>query len=220
MSHEYDTYEKYYREVKAMAKRYYDFAQEGAEEIRTPAFDPPGEIDEVPHWAIVEAAINNHKLLQYYKRSVVYHSESGFYGEGGERYYGDPKDQQEALFQMAQAGLYNDVIKKVRHIEETREDLDEAINLIEGPIYDEGVRFEYEYYQNLSSKEPQTYTLESVSRLGDEWAVIDPNGNRFEVISPKVAVNQRDQYVPEFALKLFLDNICAKQDRMIEINEE
>jgi hypothetical protein len=220
MTNEYETFEQYYREVKSLAKRYYDWAEEGAEEIRSEAFNPDEIPENVPEWAIVEAAIEHHKLLQYYKRSVVHHCDSGFYGEGGMRYWNDPEDQDEALFQMAAAGLYNDVLKKVRHIKETREDLGEAINLIEGPMYDDGVRFEYDYYQTLSSKDPQTYVLESVSRLGDEWRVYDPNGVSFEVISPKVAVDQRDQYVPEFALKLFLDNICAKRDREIEVNNE
>jgi len=219
MTHKYDTYEKYYSEVKAMAKRYYDYAEEGAPEIRSRAFNPDEIPDEVPQWAIVEAAMENHKLLQYYRSSVVYHCQEGFYGEGGQRFFNDPKDQSEALSQMARAGLYNDVLKKVRHIEKTREDLGDALKLIEGPMYDKGMMLYYDYHQHLSSDDSQTYTLEKVAKLGNEWRVVDPDGVSFEVISPDVVVENRDQYIPEYALKLFLDNVCARRDNQMDSSE-
>jgi hypothetical protein len=211
MSNKYDTFESYIREVQATAKKYYDWGQEGAEEISSSAFNPDDFPDEIPLWAIAEAAVENHKLVQYYQRCVIYHSEEGFYGEGGERYYNNPEDQHEAVNQLALAAFYNDIITKLRFIEETREGLGEAINLIEGPIYGRGVKFDYDYYIRLSSKEPVTYTLECLR--GDEWRMYDPDGEPFEVISPHVAVDERDRPIPEYTLKLYLDNVCARRER-------
>jgi hypothetical protein len=215
MSNKYDSFEAYIREVQATAKRYYDYSREGGDEIRTSAYNPDEIPEDVPLWAIAEAAVENHDLIQYYQRCVIYHAEEGFYNEGGERYYNDPDDQQEAVQQLALAGFYNDVITKLRFIEETRDDLGEAINLLEGPIYGKGVRFEYDYYIHLSSKEPVTYTLECLR--GDEWRVYDPDGEPFEVISPRVAVRNADREIPEYSLKLFLDNVCARRERDREI---
>ncbi|QIR31268.1 hypothetical protein M1M18_gp032 [Halorubrum virus Serpecor1] len=217
MTNKYDSFESYNNEVQATAKKYYDWGMEGAEEIRSSAFNPNEIPDDVPMWAIVEAAVENHELVQYYQRCVIYHCDNGFYNEGGERYYDDPEDQQDAVSDLAHAGLYNDVLNWVRFIEETREDLGEAINLLEGPIYDGGVRFEYDYYINLSAKEPVTYTLESIGQ--GEWRMYDPDGEPFEVISPRVAVRNADRQIPEYSLKLFLSNICARRERERETSE-
>lgn len=207
---EYNSYEEYHNEVQAMAKRYSDWAREGAEEIRTSRFDPEHH-EEIPNWAIAHAALNNHKLIQYYKRSVVKWCQEGFYNQGGEMYYDSPEDQEESLLMLAKAGLFNDLISKIRHIEETREKLGEAIQLIEGPIMEEGVSLEYKYSPSMSSDSTMTYTFEC---LGEgEWRMYDPDEVGFEVISANVAVESRDQYVPEYGLKLFLDNICAKRER-------
>ncbi|AAL54939.1 hypothetical protein HfxHF1_120 [Halophage HF1] len=217
MSNKYDTFEAYVKEVQSTAKRYYDFALEGAEEIRTPAFDPPELPDEIPDWAIAEAAIENHELLMYYQRCVVYHCDNGFYGEGGDRYYHDPEDQADALEDLAYAGFYNDIISKIRFIRSLREDLGDAIQLIEGPLHGKGVRYEYDYYVHLSSEDPLTYIIESLGQ--SEWRMYDPDGTPFEVISPRVAVNNADRPIPEYSLKLFLDNICARQERKRETSE-
>ncbi|UBF20305.1 hypothetical protein M1M41_gp026 [Halorubrum sodomense tailed virus 4] len=217
MSNKYDTFESYIREVQTTAKRYYDYAREGGDEIRCSAFDPDELPDDVPLWAIAEAAVENHELIQYYQRCVIYHAEEGFYNEGGERFYHDPEDQQESVQQLALAGFYNDIITKLRFIEETREDLGEAIQLLEGPLHSRGVRYEYDYYIRLSSKDPVTYTLEALGQ--GEWRMYDPDGEPFEVISPRVAVENADRPIPEYSLKLFLDNICARRERERETSE-
>ncbi|AGM11070.1 hypothetical protein HRTV5_100 [Halorubrum tailed phage 5] len=217
MTNKYDTFESYIREVQATAKRYYDYALEGAEEIRTPAYCPNELPEEIPLWAVAEAAVQNHELIQYYQRCVIYHAEEGFYNEGGERFYNDPEDQSESVQQLAYAGLYNDIITKLRFIEEAREDLGEAINLLEGPLHSKGVRYEYDYYVHLSSKEPVTYTLEALGQ--GEWRMYDPDGEPFEVISPRVAVENADRPIPEYSLKLFLSNICARRERERETSE-
>jgi len=218
MSNKYDSFEAYIREVQATAKRYYDYSREGGDEIRTSAYNPDEIPEDVPLWAIAEAAVENHDLIQYYQRCVIYHAEEGFYNEGGERYYNDPEDQQESVHQLALAGFYNDIITKLRFIEEIRDGLGEAINLLEGPLHSRGVQYEYDYHINLSSKEPVTYTLEALGQ--GEWRMYDPDDEPFEVISPRVAVKNADREIPEYSLKLFLDNICARREREREKEDE
>lgn len=209
---QYKTAEDYREAVQNTAKKYFDWGEAGMEEIRSSAYNPEDHPEEgVPDWAIAYAAVEHHELVQYYGRFVIHHADNGFYNEGGAQFYNDPENQTESVRQLAHAGFFNDILTEVRHIRRTRTDLGKAVKMIEGPILGDGYELTYEYEEGIVDPEIREYTFECLSE--GEFRVRDPDGIAFEVISPRVIVENRDDKIPEYALELFLDNMCAKRER-------
>lgn len=209
MSNKYETYEQYWSQVQRTATI-------ELEETREHAEDEGIEVEDLPAVSS-EYAVENSSIVNNYPRSIICHTDQGFEGEGRMRFLENREFEDNAPSQMlhalASAAYFNDVKEAIDRILEARDDLGECVNLIDddAPIYSEGVTFEYEYEKGLSDPEVLTYTLESVDSLGGEWFMLDPDGEHFETISPRVMVE--DAAVPEQKLKLKLDNLCAKRER-------
>lgn len=205
MTDEYETYEQYWEKVKRTAAIEFEETAEYYEEEDYRA-------DEIPEVA-AEYAVENSHFVNNYPRTIIYHTDEGFYGNGHERFVAyrefEDNDSMRMLHALAQAAFFNDVEEAIERLIESRDDLGECLRLIDDELYSEGVTAEYDYEKGLSDPEVITYHLEHITE--GEWRMFDPDGEQFEVISPRVMVE--GSTVPEFKLKLKLDNICAKRER-------
>jgi hypothetical protein len=207
MNEEYDTFEKYWEKVQRTALIELKETEEYAEE--------DGLSEHQIASSAADYAVDCSDLVRNHPRTVIYHCDNGMYDSGYDGYLrgvefenNDPRDM---VRQLACAGFYNDVKTVIDRILEAREDLGTANRLIEGTLWSEGVEAEYEYESGLIEPEYHTYKFEHISE--GEWRVFDPNGVAFEVISPRVMVD--DATVPVQRLKLKLDNLCARRQRLL-----
>lgn len=205
MSNNYETYEQYWEKVQRTAGIEYDEQKEHGE----------GGLEDNFASEAAKATVEWCSIVNNYPRSIIYHTNHGFEGEGrvlfiDNREFED-NDPSEMLHSLASAAYFNDVKAAIESLLEAREELGDCVNLIDDdvPVYSEGVTFEYEYEKGLRDPVIITYYLEHISE--GEWRVLDPDGEQFEVISPRMMVD--DAVVPEKTLKLKLDNLCAKRER-------
>lgn len=166
-----------------------------------------------------EYAAENDQLTIYSPRTVIYHTDQGFEGEGHDRFVAHHEfrenDATTMLHGLARAAYFNDVRNVLENVYSFRDDLGECTALIDSTIWSEGVEFEYEYIRNtMDGDVAYTFTLEHLGSC--EWRMRDPNGLSFEVISPKIRVTQSDSLIEEKSLKVWLDNICARRLRELD----
>lgn len=216
MTEEIDTYEKYWKRVQRTALISFNEVAEEAE-------NNDEELHDGEH--ILDAAEYSMEtgLSQKSPRTVINFTQEGFYGRGQDLYLRGQEfngsDPRVMLYSLAHAAFYNDVRSVLENIVDYRNDLGECVGLIEGPIYDEGVEFEYDYEKSEYIEgdyviETYTFTLRNVG--AGCWTMEDPKGLVFENISPKIYVTEDDVEIPVRSLKILLDNICAKRLREIE----
>lgn len=172
--------------------------------------------------SVAEQATEGSREYDFYPRAVIFHADNGFHGEGAERFitHHDLDDPTDMIHHLARAAYFNDLKHFITLIQETRDSLGEAVNLIdEGPLWSDGVEFEYVYEKGLSDPEEFTFTFEHYG--GGAWGMFDHNGDHFETISPKAFFHNRPDEddlnwsIPEVAFELWLDNMCAKRLREI-----
>lgn len=159
-------------------------------------------------------SLEGNSTVNNYPRTVIYHTDSGFYGDGHDLYLRDVEfednDSMQMINALARAAYYNDIQEALEFLIETRESLGECMALVgDHPIWDSGVVVEYEYEHGLVDPETVTYTLECIGE--GEWKMFNPEDEAFEVISPDVMVGDSD--FPERKLDIKLSNICAREMR-------
>lgn len=196
---------------------YRDEVESTAQTILDKLEDYPEDYDD--EWEVIHETVDFHG---YVTKNHLFLPVIQFASNDPEEWKTYVKDSEEnhwkVLGAMAYTAFRADVYDEIENIREVRDDLGEAISLIEGPIYDGGVTFEYEYEKGITDPVIVSYTLESVDALGNEWRVIDPDGKTFEIISPSVMIE--DATVPEKRFKVKLDNICAKREHKREQDDE
>jgi hypothetical protein len=176
-----------------------------------------------------EYAVESERFVDFYPRATIYHCRNGMGGDGYERFVNNsqPEDERDMLRALAAAAYYNDVYDVAERIIEAEQNLGEAVNLIDGNIWDEGFQALFKYEKGLQDPEVRPYMLRHLG--GGEWAMSDPNHKQFEVISPDVHVDgpfTRDgaynfDYSPAvLQLETWLNNICAKRERELENRAE
>jgi hypothetical protein len=207
MSDTYGTFEEYWEKVQRTALTELEETEEYAEEA--------GLSEHQIASSAADYAVDCSDLVRNHPRTVIYHCDNGMYDSGYDLFLrhtefknNDPRDM---VRQLACVGFYNDVKTVIDRILEDREALGTANRLIDGPIWSKGVEAEYEYESGLIEPEYHTYRFENISE--GEWRVYDPNGVVFEVISPRVMV--ADATIPVQKLKLKLDNLCARRQRVL-----
>ena len=162
-------------------------------------------------------ALQASNVLNNYPRTVIYHTDNGFYGHGYELYLHhanfEDNDSMRLINALASAAYYNDILQAIENLLDRRDSLGECMNLISPhPIWGEGVVLEYEYEEGLTNTTTHTFHLQC---LGEgEWKMFNPIDEAFEVISPDVMIE--DSETPERDLDVKLSNICAKEMRNLK----
>lgn len=195
--------------------------EEYSTEVESTALTILEKIEEYPEdygddeWKAIHEEVDRHEyvLKNHLFLDVLQHSERGpeewhIYVDDGE------KNHWEVLGAMAYTSFRGDVFEQVQQIREVREDLGEAIQLIDGAIYAERVKLHYKYETYSEDDDEIVYRFECLGE--SEWRVLDPDNVSFEVISPRVMIEQDDGIVPEKILKRKLDDLCAKQEHKRE----
>lgn len=159
-------------------------------------------------------SLEGNSTVDNYPRTVIYYTDSGFYGDGHDLYVRqvdfDDNDSMLMINALARAAYYNDIQEALDFLIERRESLGECMGLIgDHPIWAKGVTFEYEYEYGLSEPKTATYLLECIGE--GEWKMFNPEDEAFEVISPSVMVEGKAN--PERTLDIKLSNLCAKELR-------
>jgi len=169
---------------------------------------------------VPDRLIDSSSLMIYSPRTVIYYTREGFYGRGHDLYIMgntfEDNDSNQMIHALALAAFYNDVHAVLEELFEYQRDLGEATNLLANVTWSEGVEFEYEFKRELL-EETLTYqfTFEHIAQ--GEWKMYDHHGDMFEVISPEVHVEQKDDEIELRSLKTWLDNICYR--RLNDLNE-
>lgn len=216
MNDKIDSYNEYWKLIQRTAQISYDEVAENAE-------DNEVELSDQEH--IMEAAEDSMEsgFSNKYPRTIIFYTQEGFHGRGQDLYLRgrefDGEEPRDMISSLANAAFYNDILSVLEGIVEDRNDLGECVNLIEGPIYSEGVEFEYDYEQSKyidGEYETVTHTFILRNVGAGCWTIEDPKGLTFENISPKIHVTDSDREIPVRSLKIWLDNICAKRIREIE----
>lgn len=200
-----ENYADYWNEVQRNARISLDEVSEHDEQNRGDR--------ELRHEA-ARYSLEGNKLVSSYPRTVIYHTDAGFYGDGYDLYVRqvdfDDNDSMRMINSLARAAYYNDIQDALDFLIERRESLGECMGLIgDHPIWGEGVTFEYEYEYGLSDPKTATYLLECIGE--GEWKMFNPEEEAFEVISPDVMIG--DSETPERDLDVKLSNICAQEMR-------
>lgn len=210
MSDDYESFSDYWKQVQTDAVIELNEAEEWAENNH--------QITDNEKVASGAARATEHNNLpMYYPRTIIYHTDQGFTGQGSERYIQHREfknnDSHEILNALAHAAYYNDVKSVMENIIEWREDLGEATKLIDDTLWSKGVEVEYEFDP---TGRDETFTFELEHLGAREWRMTDPEGEPFEVISPEVHFENSEQVIPERTLSIWLDNICYRRIREME----
>lgn len=198
------TQDEYDAEVASTAMNILDKIEEHPEDYENKHYKA---FEEETDW-------HNYVTKQSYYLDVLRYSSRGP-DEWKARVANDEKNHWKVLRAMAYSAFTADVTQAKSRIEEARERLGDAIKLIEGPMYGEGVTVTYDYKPvGNDDGDTVTYTFEAL--VVGEWGVTDPDGNRFEVISPEVMVENSTTTAPAKALLEKLEAMCCKRQHEVE----
>jgi hypothetical protein len=210
MSNDIESYRDYWQYVQRSAVIELEETEEYVAD-----WDKDIETDHLADCA-AEFSADQDRLAIYSPRTIIYHTDNGFDGEGYERYVAHQEFEsgRSMIFALGRAAFYNDVREAMEGIIEARNDLGDAMTLLNESIFSEGIICHYTYVRDTPQ---ETYEYEFTFRsLGEgEWKMFDHNDEAFEVISPDVHFEQSDDESREKNLKLWLDNICAKRLREV-----